>query len=120
MGSLLLAILCASSPADEGFPPLIAELQSASGTADSNVSWRVAFAESIASTPPATIEPTQSAPAPEPPVEPWLLMRSLQGSRLGSVLADDRIEISGWTDLSLTGSSDRSTNGPLGFNDRAN
>lgn len=58
----------------------------------------------------------KEAPAPEP----WLLMKALQGTRAGAALEAQRLQISGWTDLSFTASSDRSSNLPLGFNHRAN
>ena len=47
-------------------------------------------------------------------------MKSLQGTWLGAVLKENRIEVSGWTDLSYTASSDRFSNLPLGFNYKAN
>ncbi len=47
-------------------------------------------------------------------------MQSLRGTSLGSFLADNRIQIYGWTDMSFTASTDRSTNLPLGFNYLAN
>lgn len=47
-------------------------------------------------------------------------MKSLQGTRLGTILEAQRVQISGWTDLSFTASSDRNSNLPLGFNHRAN
>ncbi|HZZ76886.1 MAG TPA: outer membrane beta-barrel protein, partial [Gemmataceae bacterium] len=52
--------------------------------------------------------------------QPWLLMRHLQGTAAGDCLKQHRIEILGWTDASLTASSDRVSNLPLGFNYRAN
>jgi hypothetical protein len=69
----------------------------------------------------ATDCPTPAAsPADTPAPEPWFLMKSLQGTPLGSTLAANKIEISGWTDLSFTASTDRSSNLPLGFNYLAN
>ena len=47
-------------------------------------------------------------------------MKSLDGSWIGNILKENRIEISGWTDLSYTASTDRSTNLPTGFNYKAN
>jgi len=69
---------------------------------------------------PANPDAPTSAPPAEPATDEWLLMRSLRGTSLGSFLADNRIQIYGWTDMSFTGSTDRSTNLPLGFNYLAN
>ena len=38
-------------------------------------------------------------------VEPWLLMRTLQGTHLGNALDAHKVTISGWTDMSFTASS---------------
>lgn len=59
-------------------------------------------------------------PSPTPAADRWLVMKSLQGTWPGWVLDAQRLRVSGWTDLSFTGSSDRSSNLPLGFNFRAN
>ena len=67
----------------------------------------------------ASTEPTPKA-APDAPAQEGLLMQSLQGTWLGPLLKQNRIEVSGWTDISYTGSSDRSSNLPLGFNYKAN
>src|SRR5437660_1043810 len=66
--------------------------------------------------PPA--EKPSSPPAPLP--DRWLLMKSLQGTWPGAVLDQNRMQVSGWTDVSLTASSAEHTNLPLGFNHRAN
>lgn len=70
---------------------------------------------------------SESAPpdAPPPPAAPaasdrWMLMKALQGTWPGSLLDGNRMSIWGWTDASLTASSDRHSNLPLGFNYRAN
>jgi hypothetical protein len=60
--------------------------------------------------------PVSSAPAPDR----WLLMKELQGAAVGALLDDSRISVSGWTDASVTASSDRFSNLPMGFNWRAN
>jgi hypothetical protein len=70
----------------------------------------------------------QEAPSPPIPLTPvsspvsdrWLLMKSLQGTWPGAVLDSQRMQITGWTDVSFTASSDRDSNLPLGFNYRAN
>ena len=64
--------------------------------------------------------PAAEAPAAEPSPEPGFLMKSLQGTSLGDVLKRNRVEISGWTEISFTASSDRSSNLPQGFNYLAN
>jgi hypothetical protein len=70
--------------------------------------------------PPAEAPPTAPAPSPTPTLDRWLLMKSLQGTWPGWALDSQRLQISGWTDVSFTGSSDRDSNLPLGFNHRAN
>src|SRR5262249_8540485 len=71
-------------------------------------------------------EPTPSEPglaqgpaAPAPAPERWLLMKSLQGTWPGWLLDSERMQVTGWTDVSFTASSDRDSNLPLGFNHRA-
>jgi hypothetical protein len=59
------------------------------------------------------------APTP-PPADRWLLMKSLQGTWPGWLLDGNRLQISGWTDMSFTASSDHTSNLPMGFNYRAN
>jgi Putative beta-barrel porin-2, OmpL-like. bbp2 len=77
----------------------------------------VGQAEAPTAIPPAEQPP---APAPTPPPDRWLLMRSLQGTWPGWLLDGNRLQISGWTDMSFTASSDRTSNLPMGFNHRAN
>jgi hypothetical protein len=47
-------------------------------------------------------------------------MRELQGTWLGAVLDDNRMSLTGWTEASYTVSTDRRSNLPVAFNDRAN
>ena len=47
-------------------------------------------------------------------------MRSLQGTWEGSLLDDNRLQVSGWTEMSFTASSDKNSNLPMGFNYLAN
>jgi len=68
---------------------------------------------------PACASESPGPPATETP-EPWLLMKSLQGTEIGSTLVGSRINVYGWTDLSFTASTDRNSNSPLGFNYLAN
>jgi hypothetical protein len=63
---------------------------------------------------------TGAAPAPSPPADRWLLMKSLQGTWPGWLLDANRLSLSGWTDISYNASSDRHVNLPMGFNYRAN
>ncbi len=58
-------------------------------------------------------------PAPSPP-DRWFLMQELQGTWLGNLLDDNRTQLYGWTSFSYTASSDRVSNLPMVFNDRAN
>ena len=83
------------------------------------VSWLLVCASLL---PAQTPETPDQASTPAPPAAPdrWLLMNALQGTWYGSILNDERLQISGWTDASFTASSDRNTNYPQGFNDRAN
>jgi hypothetical protein len=69
--------------------------------------------------PPATDTTPAAVPAPATP-ERWLLMKTLQGTWPGWCLDSERLQVSGWTDMSFTGSSDHVSNLPLGFNYRAN
>jgi hypothetical protein len=66
--------------------------------------------------------PPPAAPAPTPPTAPdrWLLMKALQGTWEGALLDENRMAVSGWTDLTFTASSADDSNLPLGFNHRAN
>jgi hypothetical protein len=67
------------------------------------------------STPPAE-QPTATAAA----AERWALMKLMQGTWLGMPLDGERMQVTGWTDMTYTASSDRTLNGPMGFNYRAN
>jgi hypothetical protein len=60
------------------------------------------------------------APVSSPPPDRWLLMKSLQGTWPGAVLDSQRLQVTGWTDVSFTASTDRDSNLPLGFDHRAN
>jgi hypothetical protein len=72
----------------------------------------LAFGQTGAEAAPAA----SAAPAPDR----WFLMESLQGTWEGWLLDGNRVQISGWTDLSYTASSDQHGNLPLGFNYLAN
>jgi hypothetical protein len=82
-------------------------------------------ADETPSLPPPVILPAtaptapSSAPAASPP-DRWFLMKALQGTWEGSQLDTNRMQISGWTDVSYTFSSDQASNLPMGFNYRAN
>jgi hypothetical protein len=52
--------------------------------------------------------------------ERWWLMKQTQGTWLGSFLDDNRLFLSGWIEQSFTASTDRFSNYPVIFNDRAN
>ncbi len=74
-------------------------------------------------TAPAAAQPADasaSSASTESPPEPGFLMKFLEGTSVGEFLKREKIEISGWTDLSFTASTDRSTNLPQGFNYLAN
>jgi hypothetical protein len=58
------------------------------------------------------------APAVLP--ERWWLMKQTQGTWLGALLDDNRLFLSGWIEQAYTASTDRASNFPVIFNDRAN
>jgi hypothetical protein len=69
--------------------------------------------------------PVPEAPAPRaaPPAtapDRWLLMKELQGTWEGSVLDSERMQVTGWIEASTNASSAVHSNGPLGFDYRAN
>jgi hypothetical protein len=68
--------------------------------------------------------PSAAAATPQPasvkPPDRWFAMQSLQGSWAGALLDDNRMSVSGWTDMTFTASSDRRDQLPMGFNFRAN
>jgi hypothetical protein len=47
-------------------------------------------------------------------------MQALQGTWYGAALDDNRLSVSGWTEVSFTASTDRSNNFPMGWNFLAN
>jgi hypothetical protein len=72
--------------------------------------------------PSVTIE-VPPAPPPSAPAltsDRWALMRALQGTWYGAALDDNRLSVSGWSSMTFTGSTDRSSNLPLAFNYLAN
>src|SRR5262249_3226210 len=68
------------------------------------------------------LPPTENQPSSPPAAAPdrWLIMKGLQGTWPGAVLDQNRMQVSGWTDMSFTGSSAEHSNLPMGFNYRAN
>ena len=66
--------------------------------------------------------PPAEAPAPpgKTPPDRWFVMKSLQGTWLGSALDGNKILISGWTEASFTGSSVGDNQLPMGFDYKAN
>src|SRR6266545_1158145 len=64
--------------------------------------------------------PETATPAPPPAPDRWLLMKGLQGTWPGWLLDSERMQVTGWADISFTASSDRHTNLPMGFNYLAN
>src|SRR5690349_19363185 len=72
---------------------------------------------SVGQTPPE--EPAETPP-PAPTPDRWLLMQSLQGTYPGWLLDGNRVQITGWTDLSYTASSAGHEQLPMGFNYKAN
>jgi hypothetical protein len=65
------------------------------------------------------ITSTPSGPPAALP-ERWWLMKQTQGTWLGALLDDNRLFLSGWIEQAFTASTDRSSNFPVIFNDRAN
>jgi hypothetical protein len=83
----------------------------------------VSAALALAQTDAASQEPAAvqtPAPPPVPAPDRWLLMKSLQGTWPGSLLDSERMQVTGWTDMSFTASTDSRSNLPMGFNYRAN
>jgi hypothetical protein len=73
-------------------------------------------------TPPIPGKPRDETPTtpPEAPAERYFIMNQLQGTSFGSLLEEKRIQITGWTEGSFTGSSTRFDQLPMGWNYRAN
>jgi hypothetical protein len=72
---------------------------------------------------PAVSPSVEATPPPTPPLPQsprWLFMREFQGTAPGWLLDDHRLSISGWTEVSFTGSSAENSNLPMGFNYLAN
>jgi hypothetical protein len=65
--------------------------------------------------------PTETPPAPSPSTpDRWLMMKALQGTWAGGLLDSNRMQVYGWAQACFTGSSDRVSNLPLGWNYLAN
>jgi hypothetical protein len=83
-------------------------------------------AEPLPITAPLLPLPTLRPAPPAPPAvvgappERWWLMREAQGTWFGTLLDDNRLYLNGWIEQAYTASSDRVTNFPVIFNDRAN
>lgn len=66
-------------------------------------------------------EPAQEVAPPAPPAgDRWLLMRALQGTWYGHVLDSNRIAVYGWTEGSITLSSQGPINWPMVFQSPTN
>jgi hypothetical protein len=76
------------------------------------VELQAPFAPALESVP-AITAPSPAAPTP---ADRWFLMEALQGTWEGAVLDENRMSISGWVDVSATGSTDHGTNLPMAFN----
>ena len=61
-----------------------------------------------------TPQPSTSTPPTIP--DRWFFMKLLQGTWEGSLLDGNRMQVSGWTDVSYTVGTDRRSNLPMGFN----
>jgi hypothetical protein len=72
----------------------------------------------FATSPPASPAPVAQPPAPT--TDRWFLMKELQGTWEGALLDENRMAVSGWTEVSFTASTDHSSNLPMGFNYLAN
>jgi hypothetical protein len=82
----------------------------------------LSLALALGQTTPSPAEAPPEAPAAATPIAPdrWLLMQALQGTFPGWLLDSQRIQVSGWTDMSFTASSAVHETLPMGFNYRAN
>src|SRR5262249_23747831 len=74
----------------------------------------------VPGTPDGVVSAQPAPPAPHPAPDRWPLMRALQGTWYGATLDDNRLSVSGWTDLSFTASTARHDQLPMGFNFLAN
>jgi hypothetical protein len=62
-------------------------------------------------------------PSPTPTTalpERWWFMREAQGTWVGTLLDDNRLYLNGWIEQAYTASTDKASNYPMIFNDRAN
>ncbi len=73
-----------------------------------------------AKTDPSSPENEEKSPESAAAPERWFLMKCLQGTWPGTFLEKNRMQVSGWTDVSFTASSAEHSNLPMGFNYRAN
>ncbi len=80
----------------------------------------LSLGQAEANPPEAQAPAVPATPPSAPPPDRWLLMKSLQGTWPGAVLDSQRMQVTGWTDVSFTASSADDSNLPLGFNHRAN
>jgi hypothetical protein len=135
-GVCLLILLASPLPVpaeevpDEQLPPpdllTLAQRQSAPPGPTLNTGTDQRSPITLSVTLPTT--PTSSTTAPTPGFSPgqkplpdrWWFMREVQGTWLGAFLDDNRLSVSGWTEASYTASTDRVSNLPVVFNDRAN
>jgi hypothetical protein len=69
----------------------------------------------VAPVTPPVASPAGAAAAPAT-ADRWLLMKELQGTWEGWLLDSQRLQISGWTEISFTASTDVQSNLPMGFN----
>jgi len=112
---LLTVAVCIPQPADAGKDSAIQ-----SGGAASVLEAPEAIVISVPGPPQPTVQLPPPAPATPAPPDRWILMKSLQGTWPGWILDSERMQVTGWTELSFTASSDAHSNLPMGFNYRAN
>ena len=112
---LLTMAVCVAQPADAG-----KDFALKSGGAAPAQEAPEAIVISVPGPPPTPAPPPPPAPATPTPPDRWILMKSLQGTWRGALLDSERMQVTGWADVSFTASSATHSNLPMGFNDRAN
>jgi hypothetical protein len=124
---LAILVSVALAPAVRGQPPVaalpraLAQFGTPVPVTDASVGQapRPLVVEAAIAAAPAAPPAAPAVPAPAAG-DRWILMKVFQGTWVGDDLNTHRLQISGWTDVTFTASSDQNSNLPMGFNWRAN
>lgn len=109
-----------AAPTADAVLPRIGEATSAAFRLQDAPPRTVEVAAPLLPTPAAKQAETAAAPAEVATPDRWPLMRALQGTYYGTQLDDNRMSISGWTEMAFTASTAKVSNLPVTWNDRAN